>query len=387
MVAWLDASLGSGCPEILFFYGDSGLSNKIKVLQLQLRDIASTSDLGEQVIAGLSEESYEVTNVFLRGAPAAGEPKSKAEKSVYFGCSRQDLKGVRRWLVIWRLYRFCKQHGFDVVIAHRFKPISMMMWIGRLLKGPMFIGIQHGIGDYDRVFRRIEAGLLITPRWKIVGVSEAVAEYLKQTVPVFDDANTLAINNAIDIRQARASMLPASTARADLGLAQDGVIIGCIGRLVPVKGHAVLINAFARLAKSYPNLSVAIIGEGRERPTLEALIARHGLEKRITLLGAHNDALRYVRAFNIFAMPSFSEGLPLALLEALAGERPVIGSDIPSMASILRACGGSICQPGDDVDLGMKLSGLLELDSEELKKGVFSAMSTYAEIMQLRCSR
>ncbi|WP_229710286.1 glycosyltransferase family 4 protein [Halopseudomonas pertucinogena] len=139
------------------------MSSKIKVLQLQLRYNVNASDLAEQVIAGLPDETYEVTTVFLRGAPAPGEPESKAAHSVYFNCRQRDLKGIRRWLVIWKLYKLCKQYAFDVVIAHRFKPISMMMWIGRLLKEPVFIGIQHGIGDYDRILRRIEAGLLITP--------------------------------------------------------------------------------------------------------------------------------------------------------------------------------------------------------------------------------
>lgn len=367
MAARIAQRFASASRSTLFQKG-GGLSSKIKVLQLQLRYNVNASDLAEQVIAGLPDETYEVTTVFLRGAPAPGEPESKAAHSVYFNCRPRDLKGIRRWLVIWKLYKFCKQHAFDVVIAHRFKPISMMMWISRLLKGPVFIGVQHGIGDYDRILRRVEAGLLITPRWKMVGVSGAVAEYLKRTVSAFGDDNTLAINNAIDIDQARASMLPRASARTDLGLAPDGIIIGCIGRLVPVKGHAVLINAFAQIATRYPDVSVAIIGEGRERPVLEALIAHHGLEHRVFLLGAHNDALRYVKAFDIFAMPSFSEGLPLALLEALAGERPVVGSDIPSMAPILRSCGGSICQPGDEADLSMKLIALLEIDSDELKK-------------------
>lgn len=322
------------------------MNKRIKVLQIQLRYNVSASDLAEQLIMGLPDASHEVTTLFLRGIPGPGEPESKAARSVYFGCKPGDLKGIRRWLVLLRLYWFCKQQNFDVVIAHRFKPISMMMWIGRWLKNTVFIGIEHGIGDYDRNLRRVEARLLITPRWRMVGVSDAVADYLKRTVPAFNDANTLAINNAIDIARARELMLDPSMARAHLGLPKSGRVIGSIGRLVPVKGHAVLIKAFARIAEHYSDVSVAIIGEGRERAALETLIANLGLEQRVTLLGAHDDALKYIRAFDIFAMPSFSEGLPLALLEALAGERPVVGSDIPSMAPILSACGGSVFSPG-----------------------------------------
>jgi glycosyltransferase involved in cell wall biosynthesis len=345
-----------------------GLITRIRVLQIQLRYNVNASDLAEQLIMGLPDSDYEVTTVFLRGKPGPGEPESKAAHSVYFDCKPQDLKGIRRWLVLMRLYRFCKEQGFDVVIAHRFKPISMMMWISRWLANTVFIGVQHGIGDYDRSSRRLEAGLLITSRWRMVGVSYAVAGYLKRTVPAFNDENTIAINNAIDIDRARALMLSAEDARDYFGLPQRGRIIGSIGRLVPVKGHAVLIRAFHRIVEKYPDVSLAIIGEGRERAALETLIARLGLERKVILLGAHNDALRYVRAFDIFAMPSFSEGLPLALLEALAGERPVVGSDIPSMEPILSGCGGRIFVSGNEVDLSAKLSALLDLSLEELRE-------------------
>ena len=337
-----------------------------KVLQLQLRYNVNESDLAEQLVIGLKDEGYEVTTLFLRGKPDQGMPVSKAQQSCYFDCKPADLKGFRRWLVILKLYRFCRAHGFAAVIAHRFKPISMMMWIALLLRKPVFIGIEHGIGDYDRVFRRLEAGLLISRRWRIVGVSTAVTRYLQTRVSAFNQTNTLAINNAIDIERASSVMLPAEQARKALGLEEGKRVIGCIGRLVPVKGHAGLITAFAQIAERYPDTLLAIIGEGRSRAELEALVGNHGLQDRVVLLGARDDALQYVKAFDIFAMPSLSEGLPLALLEALAGARAVIGSDIPSLTPILQGCGGAAFKLGDTDELANELATLLDLSDQQL---------------------
>lgn len=340
-------------------------NERVRVLQIQVRYSTNASNLAEQITVGLPTDRYEVTTLFLRGRPDINEPVSTAEHSVYFDFSPAELKGFRRWLAVRRLYQFCRQQGFDVVIAHRFKPISMMMWVSCLLKDTVFVGIQHSIGDYDRLMRRLEARILIHPRWRIVGVSRAVLSYLTDTVGAFNPNNTLAINNAIDIDRARSQMLESAAARAHLGLPVDKQIVGCIGRLARVKGHALLIQAFAQIAGRYPDTLLVIIGEGRLRAELEALTAQYGLQQQVLLLGAQEAALKYVRAFDIFVMPSFSEGLPLALLEALAGERPVIGSNISSMSSILQDCGGGIFRSGDAADLAVQLSCFLDMEPEQ----------------------
>ena len=343
----------------------SCVSMKKKVLQVQLRYNVNESDLAEQVVVGMMSRGLDVTTLFLRGKPSDGMPVSKAQQSFYFDCRSADLKGFRRWFVIFRLYRFCRANGFDAVIAHRFKPISMMMWLSLALRSIVFIGVQHGIGDYDRAFRRLEAGLLISRRWKLVGVSRAVTAYLQNRVHAFNTRNTVTINNAIDIDRAKSIMLPAQEARVALGIPQDRLVVGCIGRLVPVKGHATLVTAFSSIADDYPDALVAIIGEGRSRSELEELVLRYGLEGRVLLLGARDDALKYVKAFDVFAMPSFSEGLPLALLEALAGARPVIGSDIDSLRPILEDSGGLQFKVGDPSELARVLSEMISKSPEQ----------------------
>ncbi|HCP04905.1 MAG TPA: glycosyltransferase, partial [Pseudomonas sp.] len=161
-----------------------------------MRYNVNESDLAEQLVVGLMAQGIEVTTLFLRGKPASGMPASKAQHSHYFECGPSDLKGFRRWLIVFRLYRFLRANGFDAVIAHRFKPISMMMWLSQLFRSMVFVGVQHGIGDYDRLFRRVEAAVLISRRWKIVGVSRAVTSYLQRTVHEFSEQNSVTINNA-----------------------------------------------------------------------------------------------------------------------------------------------------------------------------------------------
>ena len=344
------------------------MKHRVKVLQLQpdynvkAHDFA---DLAEQVVKAFPAERYEVVSAYLGGRPHEGQPRSVAERSVYFDLSGRQLKGMR-FLALWRLFRFCRAERFDVVICNRFKAINMMLWLNRWLRIPNCIGITHGFGEYKRAYRRWQTARMIDEAWRFVAVSSAVKDYLLRCRCGFTEKNTVVINNAIDIDKARTLQLPVSEARASLGLSDDAFVFGAIGRLVPVKGHIHLVEAFARCVERLPGALLVIIGEGRSRTDLEAAVERLGLHGRVLLPGGKADALQYIRAFDVFVMPSLSEGLPLALLEAMSGELPVIASDIPAMAPILKGAGGLAVGVGDVEGLAKALTEHFELSRANL---------------------
>lgn len=340
-----------------------------KVLQLQpdynvkSHDFA---DLAEQIVRALPSERYEITAAFLRGRPGPGEPVSKADHSVYFEFSDKALKGMRI-RAMWALYKFCRKEQFDVVICNRFKPVNMMLQLNRWLKIPLCVGISHGFGEYDRVYRRSQAKRLIDKAWRFVGVSPAVKQYLLDCKCGFTDQNTYAITNAIDIEQAEALQLPRVQAREKLGLDQNARMVGALGRLVPIKGHRFLLQAFAALKDKYPNAQLAIIGAGREESRLREQIQQLGLNGRAHLLGFQENALQYVRAFDIWTMPSLAEGLGLALLEGMSGHLPVIATDVPAMLPLIQGAGGVAVKPSDVATLTAALDQYLSLPDEALR--------------------
>ncbi|WP_437882630.1 glycosyltransferase [Pseudomonas sp. LRF_L74] len=338
---------------------------RIKVLQLQNYYNVNASDLAEQVVQALPTDAYEVTTAFLRGRPGSGDPLSKAEHVHYFDFSKSATGGLRL-RVLWALYKHCRAEGYDLVVAHRFKPINIFMMLGRWLPVRGFIGVAHGFGEYDRPYRRWQLRRLLTPAWRLVGVSRAVRDYLLASNAGFTPGNTLQINNAIDIDKAEALQHDKARSRELLGLPAHALIFGTIGRLVPVKGHIHLIRAFAELQDSAAYL--AIIGEGRARPELEAVIAEAGLSGRVHLLGARDDALQYLKAFDVFVMPSLSEGLPLALLEGMSARLPVVGSDIPSLKPILEDCGGRLFPSANATVLAQRLREVLSLSEEQRRE-------------------
>ncbi|ROL83103.1 glycosyltransferase [Pseudomonas protegens] len=344
------------------------MSQRFKVLQLQpdynvkSHDFA---DLAEQIVKALPAERYEITAAFLRGRPGPNDPVSRAAHSVYFEFSDKSLKGMRL-RAMWRLYQFCRKEKFDVVICNRFKPVNMMLTLNRWLKVPLCIGISHGFGEYDRFYRRRQTQRLIDRHWRFVGVSPAVKQYLLDCQCGFTDQNTWAITNAIDIEQAEALQHSRERSRELLGLDPSVRLIGALGRLVPVKGHTYLLQAFAQLKDKYPQTQLAIIGAGREEANLRAEIERLGLQGRAHLLGFKENALQYVRAFDIWTMPSLAEGLGLALLEGMSGQLPVIASNVPAMLPLIEGAGGLAVEPANVPALTAALDNYLGLPDEAL---------------------
>ncbi|MFJ4372884.1 glycosyltransferase [Pseudomonas japonica] len=345
------------------------MKRRFKVLQLQpdynikRHDFA---DLAEQIVKALPTERFETTMAFLKGRPGPGEPVSRSDHSVYFEFSDKALKGMRL-LALWKLYRFCRKEGFDVVICNRFKPVNMLLQLNRWLKIPLCIGISHGFGEYDRFYRRRQTQRLIDGHWQFVGVSPAVKQYLIDCKCGFTEQNTHAITNAIDIPQAESLQHSREHARELLGLPQDVRLVGALGRLVPVKGHTHLIQAFAALKDKYPQAHLAIIGAGREQQKLQEQIDAAGLGGRAHLLGFKENALQYVRAFDIWTMPSLAEGLGLALLEGMSGRLPVIASSVPAMLPLIEGAGGLAVEPANVAQLTRALDGYLALDEQALR--------------------
>ena len=345
------------------------MSEPIKILQIQ-PDYHENShnyfDLAEQIVVAFPKDRYIVTSAFIRGKPTEGHPASRADKAVYFDFPNSALSGWRVKL-IWAIFRFCRKEKFDVVICNRYKQVNMLMLLNRWLKIPLCIGISHGFGEYTPFWRRQRARLLIDESWRFVGVSPAVAQYLLDQRCGFTEKNTTAITNAIDISVSESQQLSRREAREALDLPQETRLIGAAGRLVSVKGHLYLLQAFARIAEKHADAALAIIGEGKERLRLEAEVARLGLHGRVHLLGFRAGAKRYVRAFDIWTMPSLSEGLGLALLEGMSGHLPIIASDIPAMRPLVEGAGGLAVPPADVSALTGALDQYLSLSPNDLK--------------------
>ncbi len=220
---------------------------------------------------------------------------------------------------------------------------------------------EHGRGKPDPAVHRLIDGLAARRTDIVVAVSEALAHELPSTLWVSRDRVAL-IRNGIDT----ASFLPrpdTGEIRRELGLAANVPVIGSIGRLNPIKGYDVMIEAFARLRDLSPNTNAVLVlaGEGSQRAALAALVEARRLSGRVHFLGWRDDVHALHATFQLFTMSSHSEGTSISLLEAMSAGLPPIVTDVGGNAAVLgSSLSRSLVAPNDPAALARRWAEFLE---------------------------
>ena len=313
------------------------MPDKIKIMILQTRHIESISYLTAELVNAFPPERYQVTLVYLEtGEPTAAD--ALAHRCVFLGLDKTDYKGLRL-KAMKKVRPFLESHHFDVIIANMYKPVHLLMQLRRSVSARLCIGIIHAFGEFDRFGRRWMMRLSLDKRWHMVGVSEPVRRYLINARCGLYEHNTSAINNAVDVKAIAAQAMDASAARAALHLPAGGFLFGTVGRCVKGKRHLEMLKAFHRFCGERNDVFLIIIGDGELRPVLDEYIAQHHLQGKVFLTGYVPQAMRFIRALDVFVFPSESEGFGIALLEAMALGLPALVNKVEPLTSIVNGCG------------------------------------------------
>lgn len=313
------------------------MPDKIKIMILQTRHIESISYLTAELVSAFPREKYQVTLVYLE----SGEPTEidlLAHRCVFLGLSKTDYKGLRL-KAMRKVKPFLQANHFDVIIANMYKPVHLLMQLQSAISASLCIGVIHAFGEFDRWGRRWMMRLMWDNRWRMVAVSAPVRDYLINARCGLNSENTLTINNAVDVQAITEQALDAVSARAVLKLPAEGLVFGTVGRCVEGKRHLQLLQAFRHFATGRANVFLVIIGDGEARAELETYVAEHQLHNKVILAGYIPQALRYLKALDVFVFPSESEGFGIALLEAMALSLPAIVNQVEPLSSIVAECG------------------------------------------------
>lgn len=225
---------------------------------------------------------------------------------------------------------------FDLIDAHYFYPDGVAAaQLARRYGRPLLVTARGSdlnlIGLDPRARARMVAAC--EQASACIGVSQALVEVLKGWG--VSERKLHVIRNGVDLD--RFAPVERSLARAELGLDAQGPVLLSVGNLIELKGHGLLIDAVHELRDGWPHLLLLIAGEGAERPRLQAQIARLGLEGRVRLLGSvpNGQLGNWYNAADLFLLPSSREGLPNALLEALACGTPALATAVGGIPEVL----------------------------------------------------
>ena len=200
------------------------------------------------------------------------------------------------------------------------------------------------------------------PQWQVVAVSKDSAAHLEPQLPASLRPVDV-VENCIDARAVQTSLLDRGRARKALGLCDDNVVVGAIGRMSAEKDYGTLIRAFSLC--DLPGAILLLIGDGKERIELERMAKQSGVGDKIVFAGFLAEARRYLKAYDCFVMSSRTEGSPIALLEAMAAGSPIVSSSITPLTAALPPHYPHVFEVGDPLALAKQLNSVIAMSGSE----------------------
>ena len=307
-------------------------------------------------VGGLDRTRYDVT---LATGPTVG-PEGSLESRIPSdaGFVRipelcRDPHPVHDPVALARLYGLMRRGRYQIVHTHTTKAGLLGRLAARWARVPVVVHTPHGHAFHDYLSQAGSRALVWTERaaarWtdRIVCLTEAERDdHLRYHIA--PAGKFTVIHSGVDLERFGAARPDPQAARGALGLSETGPLVGCVARLVPVKGVDCLLEAWSAVRSAVPDATVVFVGDGPLRPTLEAAAKAEGLGRSAAFLGVRDDVADLLPLFDVVVLPSRNEGMGRAAVEALAAGRPVIGSRISGIQNVIQdGETGVLVPPGD----------------------------------------
>lgn len=296
-------------------------------------------------------------------------------------------------VTIWKLYRLLVSLRPQIVHTHTAKAGTvgrvaglLYRWLtpAALIGRPRrcsFVHTYHGHifhSYYSKfktsLFLAVEKILARMATDRIIVISEQQRREIHEEFGVGRKPQLKVIPLGLDLTPFASWAERRETLRNELGIRQQELLIGIVGRLTEIKNHQMFLEAAALLKDDFSHVRFVIIGDGHLRPALEQLAAQLGLTTQIIFLGLRNDPENFYPALDIVALTSLNEGTPLTLIEAMANARAVAATAVGGVIDLLGEAKaipdapsdvmlgerGVLVRGHDPVDFGQALSILIK---------------------------
>ena len=258
-------------------------------------------------------------------------------------------------------FRTFKESRPDVVHLHNPTPTVYAAIAARTAGVPSIVSTRHSlVGPPRRFIAELKYAFAATCCDWVAGICDATVNNMKSIQSVASRKIVRIYNGAVPVERVAKELWPR----------KEGFTLVFVGRLEPVKNHALLLNAFRAALRSMPNLRLWMVGDGSERKALESLASELGINSQITFWGQQLDVAPFFSAADAFIMSSNSEGLPMSLLQAFSLGLPAIVTDVGGMAEVVRLAQAGFTVPISD-PAGMS-AAILHLAAGDAERKQFS---------------
>lgn len=244
-----------------------------------------------------------------------------------------DCRGKFDIKTISKIRKYIKENKIDIIHSHGYKSniygffASVNLDIQRIATCHNWLGNNMKMKLYEYLDK-----LVLNRFNKVVAVSDTLKdEILSSGIP---KNKVVVINNGIDTNRFQSQNCKSQT-KALLGIQENEKVIGTIGRLTPEKGQLYLLKAFKMANSKLPNTKLLIIGDGPLRRSLELEATGLELRDNVIFTGIRNDIPEILNIMDVFVLSSLNEGLPMALLEAMAAQIPSIATNVGAISKVI----------------------------------------------------
>ena len=283
-----------------------------------------------------------------------------------------DRQPGRDYGVAWKLARHIRERGIKVVHAHQYTPFFYAALAKLAVAGQFrLILTEHG-RHYPDTVAPLRRGLNRIVLDRLADAVNACCSFSAKALSRndgFAGRRIEIVENGIVVEKYR-SNVDRSALRDGLNLKNDRRYIAMVARFHPVKDHAMLMRAFARIAPLRNDVDLLLVGDGPLRANLEEQARQAGVAERVRFLGIRRDVAEILQAVDVFALTSASEAASLTLLEAMASGLPVVVTDVGGNPEIVRqGIDGHLVARGDDAAAAKALLQVLDHPDEAKRMG------------------
>lgn len=308
------------------------------------------------------DAGHQVTTIFITGKQDESVDARYKGEVIFLQLDHKNP--TWRFRAFGTLLGLCRKQHYDAVISHHYKPSAIMSMVDRFCRINKLFMVNHNPGNLRRKGRQLIIRNLFSNRWKFLTVSNSVRKDFINHANGINPERVKTIYNCIDVDTVIHNQLSKNEARQQLNLPSDAFIFGNIHRLDTSKGHDYLIDAFANNLNHMSDAHLVIIGGGRRQAELEQHADNLGIGNNVHLLGLIPEASRYIKAFDIFVIPSLHEGFGLGLLEGMSASIPTLSSTGGALPEVVGNTGLHF-PPGDTDELAKQLLAVYSMSQGE----------------------
>ncbi len=281
----------------------------------------------------------------------------------------RKIDPVKDIAALWKIYSIIRREKPDIVHTHTAKAGTLGRAAAILAGVPVRIHTFHG-HIFESYFNSFSAGaFLFIERFLalfskyIVVISRAQKEEIVGKYKIAKDKKVRVIPLGLELDKLSLIASRSGRFRGELHIGNDCILIGIIGRLVPVKNHRMFLDACKKLSdiSGGRDIKCVVVGDGEERAGLEGYAEKIGIREKVAFTGWKEEMADVYADLDIVALTSLNEGTPVALIEALAAGRPVVSTDVGGVKDVVEdGINGYLTASGDAPGFAKRLLKLAE---------------------------